>query len=150
VVLVLALTEVLEPVAEFGRIFAAKRPQAPKSISFQEKTTLDSTGGQRVTLILQKKQDDMAAPLKIELADSTGKLIGTLYQDEQTEEESKEKRPLPNVILHTKIGTAAPFKLLITAGEKKEEATVGTFQTGPLLVNGKAGSLLQRGIIELN
>ena len=58
----LAYTEVLEPVAEFGRRFA--KPQGPKpssAISFKEATTLDSTNGQAVTLILQKTEDAMNA-----------------------------------------------------------------------------------------
>ena len=82
-ILVLAYTEVLEPVAEFGRRFA--KPQGPKpsnAVNFKESTTLDSTNGQAVTLILQKTEDVMNGKLSVEVADTTGKILETLFKTE--------------------------------------------------------------------
>lgn len=148
-VLILALTEVLEPVAEFGRIFAAKRPPAARAVSFQEKTTLDSTNGRALTLILQKKSSEMAEPLKVELADSTGKILGTLYEDVRTEEDIENNRPLLNLILTTKVSAVAPFRLLVSAGSKKDETNITSLQPGVIVIAPKEGSPLERGFIEL-
>lgn len=160
IVLVLALTEVLEPVAEFGRIFAPKRgPRPDAGISFQEKTTLDSTNGQAATFILQKSKDNEAARLQIEVADSTGKVLETLF--------ISDKGPAANLILSTKISTAAPFTLIVTGiTEKKseEEAEEGkpgmeikteekfqiqTLSPGAQILNVADSKLLKRAIIEI-
>ena len=118
IVLTLSVTEVLEPVAEFGRIFAPKRgPRPDAGVSFQEKTTLDSTNGQAATFILQKSKENEAARLEVEVADSTGKVVETLFVSEKGG-----RGPAANLILSTKISTPAPFKLIITGiTEKKSE-----------------------------
>ena len=163
IVLVLALTEVLEPVAEFGRIFAPKKGPKPEAgISFQEKTTLDSTNGQAATLILQKTKENEAASLSIEVADSTGKVIETLFAADKDA-----KGPGANLILSTKISTAAPFTLVVTATtnkrteEEEEEGKPGieiktqenfkiqTLASGVQLLNLTDSKLLKRGIIEI-
>ena len=163
IVLTLSVTEVLEPVAEFGRIFAPKRgPRPDAGISFQEKTTLDSTNGQAATFILQKTKENEAARLQVEVADSTGKVVETLFVGE------KEGRgPAANLILSTKISTPAPFKLIITGitekktEEEEEEGKPGietktqeTFQIqslspGAQVLNVADSKILKRAIIEI-
>ncbi|MFZ9686677.1 MAG: DUF4405 domain-containing protein [Chitinophagaceae bacterium] len=127
VILVLAFTEVLEPVAEFGRRFA--KPQGPRpaaGISFNEATTLDSTNGQAVTLVLQKKEEAMSGQLTVEVADTTGKILETLYASN-----AEQKGPASNLILNSKISTAVPFKLIVKSTiaqlseEEEEEAREG-------------------------
>jgi hypothetical protein len=163
IVLTLSVTEVLEPVAEFGRIFAPKRgPKPDAGISFQEKTTLDSTNGVATTFILQKVKDQEAANLNIEVVDSTGKVLETLYT---TDKEAK--GPGANLILSTKISTPAPFKLIITGisskktEEEEEEGKPGietkTQETyhiqaltpGAQILNIADSKLLKRAIIEI-
>ena len=163
IVLTLALTEVLEPIAEFGRIFAPKKgPRPDAGISFQEKTTLDSTNGQAATFILQKTKENEAASLSIEVADSTGKIIETLYAADKDA-----KGPGANLILSTKISTATPFTLVVTAitikktEEEEEEGKPGietkaqesfkiqTLAPGVQLLNLADSKLLKRGIIEI-
>ena len=163
IVLTLALTEVLEPIAEFGRIFAPKKgPRPDAGISFLEKTTLDSTNGQAATFILQKTKENEAASLSIEVADSTGKVIETLYAADKDA-----KGPAANLILSTKISTATPFTLLVTATtitkteEEEEEGKPGietktqesfkiqTLAHGVQLLNLADSKLLKRGIIEI-
>ena len=163
IVLTLSVTEVLEPVAEFGRIFAPKRgPRPDAGISFQEKTTLDSTNGVATTFILQKVKDQEAANLNIEVVDSTGKVLETLYT---TDKEAK--GPGANLILSTKISTPAPFKIIITGisskktEEEEEEGKPGietkTQETyniqaltpGAQVLNVADSKLLKRAIIEI-
>jgi hypothetical protein len=163
IVLVLSVTEVLEPVAEFGRIFAPKRgPRPDAGISFQEKTTLDSTNGQAATFILQKTKENEAANLSVEVADSTGKVIETLYTADKDA-----KGPGANLILSTKISTAAPFTLVVTATtvkrseEEEEEGKPGietktqesfkiqTLAPGAQILGLADSKLLKRAIIEI-
>lgn len=163
IVLTLSVTEVLEPVAEFGRIFAPKRgPRPDAGISFQEKTTLDSTNGVATTFILQKVKDQEAANLNIEVVDSTGKVLETLYTADK-----EAKGPGANLILSTKISTPAPFKIIITGisskktEEEKEEGKPGietkTQETyhiqaltpGAQVLNVADSKLLKRAIIEI-
>ena len=108
IILVLSVTEVLEPVAEFGRIFAsgAKRPQ---TVNFAEKKTLDSTNGHAVVLLVQKGKESAFAGLSVEVADTTGKVLETLLAADQ-----EMKGPPANLLLETKISTAAPFDLILS------------------------------------
>lgn len=163
IVLTLSVTEVLEPVAEFGRVFAPKRgPKPDAGVSFQEKTTLDSTNGQAATFILQKTKENEAARLEIEVADSSGKVVETLFVSEKGG-----KGPAANLILSTKISTPAPFKLIITgitekkSEEEEEEGKPGvetktqeTFQIqslspGAQVLNVADSKILKRAIIEI-
>ena len=163
IVLTLSVTEVLEPVAEFGRVFAPKRgPRPDAGVSFQEKTTLDSTNGQAATFILQKTKENEAARLEVEVADSTGKVVETLFVCEKGGRGSA-----ANLILSTKISTPAPFKLIITgitekkSEEEEEEGKPGvetktqeTFQIqslspGAQVLNVTDSKILKRAIIEI-
>lgn len=163
IVLTLSVTEVLEPVAEFGKIFAPKRgPRPDAGISFQEKSTLDSTNGQAATFILQKTKENEAANLSVEVTDSTGKVIETLYTADKDA-----KGPGANLILSTKISTAAPFTLVVTATtvkrseEEEEEGKPGvetktqesfkiqTLAPGTQSLNLADSKLLKRMIIEI-
>jgi hypothetical protein len=163
IVLTLSVTEVLEPVAEFGRIFAPKKgPRPDAGISFQEKTTLDSTNGQAATFILQKTKENEAANLSVEVADSTGKVLETLFTADKNA-----KGPGANLILSTKISTAAPFTLVVTATtvkrseEEEEEGKPGvetktqesfkiqSLVPGTQSINLTDSKLLKRAIIEI-
>lgn len=149
VILVLAATEVLEPIAEFGRIFAPKRQNIP-TVNFQVKSTLDSITGSSATLILQRNQESIFTPIKVELADSTGKIVAVLYEDKkQTEEEVKERRPLANAIVETKITLAAPYRIVVSTDKSKQETMVSAGGPGVIALQKDAQSPLQRGFIEL-
>ena len=149
VILVLAATEVLEPIAEFGRIFAPKRQNIP-TVNFQVKSTLDSLTGSSATLILQRNQESMFTPIKVELADSTGKTVAVLYEDKKpTEEEVKERKPLANAIVETKITLAAPYRIVVSTDKSKQETIVSAGGPGVIALQKDAQSPLQRGFIEL-
>jgi hypothetical protein len=148
IILMLALTEVLEPVAEFGRIFAPKRQGSP-AIMFQEKKTLETASGKTATLILQRKQSEMFTPLKVELADSTGKIVSTLFEDiKPAGEEAEEKRPMANLIIETKINASTPFKIIVSTDKSKQETMITSSATGIQSFSKSDQSPLQRGMIE--
>lgn len=167
--LALAYTGVLEPVAEFGRRFAKPQgPKPPSAISFKEATTLDSITGQSVTLILQKTEESMNGQLTVEVTDTAGTVLSTLYGSD-----TGEKGPAGNLILNSKIAATAPFKLVVRStvaqlteeeqeeireGNKVDPKNVKTFQQevlisslNPGLQNIVAGanSPLKRGIMEV-
>lgn len=145
--IVLSVTEVLEPVAEFGKIFASKGGEKrPSGITFEEKTTLDSTSGTAVTLILQKLAEDKSGALTVQVADTTGKVIETLLQGEDKD------GPKPNLILHSKIAAAAPFKLIISSvyegEEKRQETLVSALAPGTQALSAEHPALA-RAILEV-
>jgi hypothetical protein len=144
--IVLSVTEVLEPIAEFGRIFAKPQKKADQGITFQEKTTLDSTNGTAVTLILQKTAEDKSGAITVQVADTTGKVLETLIEGEDKD------GPKPNLILHSKISTPAPFKLVISSKyegeEKKQESLITALTPGTQSLTAAAPAL-QRAILEV-
>jgi hypothetical protein len=149
IILSLALTDMLEPIAEFGRIFAPKR-NGGQSLTFQQKKTLESESGQSVTLLLQRKTSEMFTPIKVELADSTGKIISVLYEDPKpSEEDLEEQRPLANAIVDTKINAKAPFRIIVTSEKVKQETVISSADTGVRSFVTEQ-SPLQRALIEFN
>ena len=144
--IILSVTEVLEPIAEFGRIFAKQQKKPDQGITFQEKTTLDSTSGTAVTLILQKTAEDKSGAITVQVADTTGKVLETLVEGEDKD------GPKPNLILHSKISTPAPFKLVISSkyeGEEKKQESVITALTPGTQSLTAASPALQRAILEV-
>lgn len=148
-VLVLSVTGVLEPVAEFGRVFASQKGRPQQGLSFQEKTTLDSTNGKAVVLFLQKSPANMFSALSVEIADSTGKVVETLYSPDK-----EAKGPPSNLILQTKISTPVPFRLLVTATKEgvqtRQENLVSSLEPGIQKLSASGESPLQRAFLEIN
>lgn len=148
IILILSVTEVLEPVAEFGRVFAPARKKGPQGVNFEEKTTLQDQKGKDATLLLQKKGAASLADLKVELMDSTGNLITTLYEN-KTESEG----PKPNILLNTKISATTPFKLVITGNNEeesiKDEITIRSIEKGVSSIVNKDSRLLERAYLEI-
>jgi hypothetical protein len=149
VVLTLATTGVLEPVAEFGRIFAPKRQNIP-TVNFQIKSTLDTSEGKPATLILQRTKEGQFTPVKVELADSAGKTVAILYEDPAViPADNKERRPLSNVFVDTRINQAAPFRIVVSAEKSKSETIINSTATGIVMLQKDGQSPLQRSFIEL-
>lgn len=150
VVLLLSVTNLLEPVEEFGRFFAGNQAGHGRGISFQEKNTQDKTAGRAVTLVLQKKDEQAFAALSVQVADSTGKITETLFAPE-----GEIEGPQASLILNTKINTAPPFKLLITTKSEEEEnksrqeTLVPTLQQGVQVLGTDANSPLKRAYLEV-
>ena len=146
IILVLSVTEVLEPVAEFGRIFASgdKRPQ---TVNFAEKKTLDSTQGHAVVLLIQKGKETAFSGVTVEVADTTGKVLETLLAADK-----EMKGPPANLLLQTKISSAVPFDLILSFSHegktKKVTRRVSSLAAG---VQGlaKENGLIERAYLEI-
>lgn len=119
VVITLSLSGVLEPIAEFGRIFAKpKKPSAP-SINFVEKSTTQIKTGKDITLVIQKDEKSIGAALGVDVVDSLGAVVENLYSSDSTQE-----GPNPNIILSGKVMTTPPFRLRIIAIGKESADTL--------------------------
>ena len=123
VILILSLTSVLEPIAEFGRIFG-KGEKEKRGISFAEKKSNQENTGKEVVLIVQKKENAMAAEINIDVVD-TNNSVESLYKSD-----SKNPERPSNLILNTKIKTASPFTLRVTIDDKgKKEVYKGEMKS---------------------
>jgi hypothetical protein len=118
IILVLSVTEVLEPIAEFGKIFASG-DKRPSTINFAEKKTQDSTSGQPVVLLIQKNKGASSSSLSVEVADTTGKVLETLVAPEK-----EMKGPPANLLLQTKIASPVPFDIIFTFSQEGKTSKV--------------------------
>jgi hypothetical protein len=96
VVLAGTASEILEPVAEAGRIFAPKRPPRPEKLSFEEvKTNQDSKGTALRVLIEMNKETELPI-VAIWVEDADHKFVENLYvpakqaKMPESEEEARE------------------------------------------------------------
>jgi hypothetical protein len=149
VILTLSLTSILEPIAEFGRIFAKGKGEKDKrGISFSEKKSNQDKTGKEVVLIVQKNEKGMFAGLDIDIIDANNKVVETLYKKEPENE-----GPPSNLILKTKIQTATPFTLRVTLddkGKKNEyKGEVKSLKAGVYEPIELANTKLERVIVEV-
>lgn len=150
IVLLLSVTNILEPVEEFGRLFAGNQLGSNRNVNFQETTTQESSAGKPVILVLQKKDNQTFAALSVEVADSTGKITETLFKPE-----GEIEGPQANLILNTKINTAPPFKLIVTAQSEEEkdkshqESIIQSLQPGIQSLSANAASPLKRAYLQV-
>lgn len=149
VILTLSLTSVLEPIAEFGRIFGKGEGERGKQgISFVEKKSNQNKAGKEVVLMVQKNEKAMFAALTIDVLDKNNKVVETLYKND-----SINHFPPSNLILNTKIQTATPFILRVTMDDKgkKDEykGEVKSLETGVYEPIDLANTKLERLIAEV-
>ncbi len=147
VILTLSLTSILEPIAEFGRIFG-KGEKEKHGISFSEKKSNEDKLGKEIVLIVQKNEKAMFSDINIDVVDAKNNVIETLYKKDTLNPE----RP-SNLILSTKIQTASPFTLRITLNDKgKKDEYVGevkSLEAGIYEPIEIANSKLERVIVEI-
>ena len=149
VILTLSLTNVLEPVAEFGRIFKkGKGENEKRSITFSEKKSNQDKTGKEVVLIVQKNEKAMFASLTIDVIDVTNKVVETLYSND-----SINHFPPSNLMLSTKIQTATPFTLRVSLDDKgkKEEfkGEVKSLEAGVYEPIALSNTNLERLVVEV-
>lgn len=95
VVLIGGVTEILEPVAEAGRIFAPKR-QRPENLSFEEIKTNQDAKGTALRVLVEKNKETEIPVVAIWVEDSTHKFVENLYvpakeaKMPESEEEARE------------------------------------------------------------
>ncbi|CAH0994671.1 hypothetical protein EMA8858_00783 [Emticicia aquatica] len=79
VILAGAITELLEPVAEAGRIFAGKRPPRPEQLTFSEVKTNNDVKGTALTILLEKTKETELPVTAIWVEDSAHNFVENLF-----------------------------------------------------------------------
>jgi hypothetical protein len=79
VILVGAATELLEPVAEAGRIFAEKRPPRPEQLSFNEVVTNKDVKGISLSIMVQKAKETELPVVAVWVEDSAHNFVENLF-----------------------------------------------------------------------
>ncbi len=95
-------TEILEPVAEAGRIFAKQKPkeQRAEKISFEQIETNKSGQGTALNIIIQKNKEVQLSVVAIWVEDSTHQFVENLFVPAKTaflSEEAKEEGKKPEL-----------------------------------------------------
>ena len=133
VLLIAAMTEMLEPIAEFGKLFAPKKEkkEQPNAVMFHEKTYAgDSTNGQHVVFLIQRDPSAARMQMTVNLADSTGKVTDSLVKPE--------RGPAADLLLETHLPKSVPSQLQVTLSER--EGGSKTYQFN-ISAPGAAGSI---------
>ena len=95
-VLIGTVTEVLEPVAEAGRIFAGKRPPKPEKLSFEEVKTNQNLRGTSLRILVEKSKETELPIIAIWVEDQDHSFVENLFVPAQIatmpkdEEEARE------------------------------------------------------------
>ena len=79
VILIGGLTEVLEPVAEAGKVFAAKRPPRQEQLIFNEVVTNKDAKGTPLTIMVQKATETELPIVAIWVEDSAHNFVENLF-----------------------------------------------------------------------
>lgn len=144
----LAATEVLEPVAEFGRIFAKPAKKGPAGITFREEHTLDSAAGRAVTLLLQKDPEMMKAHLTVVVTDTSGENATSLFDSGK----DGESQPA-HLILQTRIAANGPFRIVVRSEYEGRigvsETTMAALSDGATALTSGEGTALTRALLEV-
>ncbi|MES2519357.1 MAG: DUF4405 domain-containing protein [Bacteroidota bacterium] len=96
IILIGGVTEILEPVAEAGRIFAKKRPPRPEALSFEEVKTNQDSKGNSIRVLIEKKKETEMPVVAVWVEDIDHKFVENLYvpakeaKAPKSEEEAKE------------------------------------------------------------
>jgi hypothetical protein len=96
VVLAGTASEILEPVAEAGRIFAPKRPKRPENLSFEEVKTNQDSKGSALRILVEKNKETELPVIAIWVEDADHKFMENLYvpakqaKMPESEEEARE------------------------------------------------------------
>lgn len=73
------LTEVLEPVAEAGKIFAGKRPPRPTQLTFNEVVTNKDSDGTPLSIMIQKAKESELPIVAVWVEDSAHNFVENLF-----------------------------------------------------------------------
>lgn len=96
VILVAAATELLEPVAEAGRIFAGKKPPKSEQLTFNEVITNKDSKGTPLSIMIQKNKEAELPVVAVWVEDSVRNFVENLFVPAKTatmpadEEEARE------------------------------------------------------------
>ena len=96
VVLAGTASEILEPVAEAGRIFAPKRPPRPENLSYEEVKTNQDSKGMALRVLVEKNKETELPIVAVWVENAEHKFVENLYVPGKeakmpaSEEEAKE------------------------------------------------------------
>ncbi len=79
VVLAGTASEILEPVAEAGKVFAKKRPPRPESLSYEEIKTNQDLKGTALRVLVEKNKETELPVVAIWVEDANHKFVENLY-----------------------------------------------------------------------
>lgn len=160
IVIIGGLTEVLEPVAEFGRIFKEKpKGEKPEIVNFEEIASNIEASGADFTLIVQQNKEAHEAQIAIWVEDSTHQFVENILVAKDTQVADYKNNATPNYdkplpkdsfILHSKSKAKAPFfvKLAIqkeATNELYEAKVIAT--KGAVVLSSENGKLVKSGVL---
>ena len=121
-VLVGTVTEVLEPVAEAGKIFAGKRPPRPENLSFEEVKTNQNLKGTSLRVLLEENKETELPVVVAWVEDVDHKFVNNIFvpakqaempeSEEEAEEghfDIKDFKPEALPIWHAKTASKLPL-----------------------------------------
>ncbi|MFN8356673.1 MAG: DUF4405 domain-containing protein [Spirosomataceae bacterium] len=161
VVVVGGLTEVLEPVAEVGRIFAkgGKGGRPPFGISLAEIETNNTSSGKSLQLVLVKNKIGEESDIAVWVEDTNSHYVESLLVSPKFSPANDIKvnaeRPVPpgSFILNTHTSASLPFviKLAIKKGDKTElyQSNVRTLE-GAYSLSGGNKEWIKTGLLSFN
>lgn len=79
VILIGGVTEVLEPVAEAGRVFAKPRPKRPEALSFEEVKTNQETKGSALKILVEKSKETELPVITAWVEDSARNFVDNIF-----------------------------------------------------------------------
>jgi hypothetical protein len=83
VILIGGVTEFLEPVAEAGKLFAGKRQERPKMLSFESVSTNKESKGRELEIMVEKQNDVALPAIAIWVESTDGKFAELLLAPEK-------------------------------------------------------------------
>lgn len=142
-----SVSEVLEPIAEFGRRFAPKREEKSSSLQFEIKSSA-SISGPSTEIWLQIKPEFKGAHLGILLLDAQGKTLDTLLALP-----AEPKGPGSHVILSCSLKCDVPQTLKVgimrMEGTNWEEIPLPALGSGMHKIALASGSSLQKVLVDV-
>jgi hypothetical protein len=79
IILIGSVTEILEPIAEAGRIFAKPRPKKPEGLSFEEVKTNQESKGTPLKIMIEKNKDAALPIVTVWVEDSAHNFVENLF-----------------------------------------------------------------------
>ena len=152
------LTEVLEPVAEVGKLFAGKK-EGGRSPFLTEVTTNKDTKGRAFKVVVVKNKGAEAADVAIWAEDSTGKVLESILVAQKFITANKltpntEKPVMGSFVLDSKTMASPPItlKMEVKNGDKTEtyQAKVTAFEDNAYTLKGKNNEFVKTGVISFN
>lgn len=153
------LTEVLEPVAEVGKLFASGKKGANRPPSLAEVETNKESKGTAFNVVVVKNKGAEAADVALWAEDSTGKVVESILVTQKFTTTNKltpntEKPVMGSFVLTSKTTVTLPItlKMEVKNGDKTEayQAKITGFEDNAFALKGKNNEFVKTGVISFN